>query len=69
MLTLRTIRGVREFRNSQGLGGGACFGVTDPSRLRHPIVPVPPEAPITPHKATASKKKSVPAMRPAKKKK
>ena len=62
MLTLKSIAGVRAFRTAYGLSqdGGACFGVTDFSRLRPratPLAPLPPQ------------KKRVPAMHPAKKKK
>jgi hypothetical protein len=63
MLTAKTIQGVHAFKQSWRLGEGACFGVTDPSRLRLP----------TGQQVAASKgeqqKKRVPAMRVLKKKK
>jgi hypothetical protein len=66
MLTAKTIQGVHAFKQSWRLGEGACFGVTDPSRLRAPTLP-------TGQQAAASKgeqqKKRVPAMRVLKKKK
>jgi hypothetical protein len=37
MLTLKTIQGVHHLKQSYGLAEGACFGVTDPSRLRPPM--------------------------------
>lgn len=42
MLTRKEIQEAYAFNNSGGVGGGACFGVTDPSRLR----PMPSELPV-----------------------
>lgn len=41
------IQGVHDFNRSWGLSGGACFGVTDPSRLRPPSTPLTPMPPLS----------------------
>jgi hypothetical protein len=41
MLTLKTIMAVQALERSYGRYEGACFGVTDPSRLRPPTSPSP----------------------------
>ena len=64
MLTAKTIQGVHAFKQSWGLGEGACFGVTDPSRLRAPILPAAQEVAVP---NGEQQKKRVPAMRVLKK--